>query len=442
MDRGWQPTVSRRRFLAGMTGAAAGGLLGALAAPAIAGATASPAPIPLPRGPRVVVVGGGWAGLTVAKYLRRSDPAFDVVLVERFSTFHSYPLSNLWLADQVELDFLSHSYIDAARNNDYYYLNASAVGLDRDSRRLDTSAGYLDYDYLVLAPGIDYDYQRMGIDDVEAIDALQRRYPAGFINMSEIFSIKRKLHEFSGGTFVITVPNDNYRCMAAPYERACMAASIFRRRGIAAKVLVLDMNPGITVKADGFMRAFETFYPDLVEYHPSAEISAVDPFSRTIETLFDEYSFDDAIIYPKVRASRLLESMGLVDPASAQRAAATDPFRSHLVDDPRVFVIGDSRSQAFSKSGNTAHTEARHLCRYLAARERDEEIPWEGPQTMCFSAVRADPLEAMSLIANYRYDEETGAFGFDKVHIIDSWSGQIATAGKVWADSMYADMFY
>ena len=73
------------------------------------------ATLPKAKGARVVVVGGGWSGLTMAKYLKIHNPAFDVVLIDKRPEFISFPASNCWLADQVNLDFLTHSYIDAAK---------------------------------------------------------------------------------------------------------------------------------------------------------------------------------------------------------------------------------------------------------------------------------------------------------------------------------------
>src|SRR3989338_8142589 len=53
--------------------------------------------MPRSRGRRVVIVGGGWGGLTAARYLRDLAPELEVVLVERSATFRSLPLSNKWL---------------------------------------------------------------------------------------------------------------------------------------------------------------------------------------------------------------------------------------------------------------------------------------------------------------------------------------------------------
>ncbi len=442
--------ISRRKFLqAGSAAVAVTACPGLNAADTVAAAEfpginrlQRKAALPAARGARVVIVGGGWSGLTLAKYLRRFNPAFDVLLIDRQSAFVSFPVSNAWLADQVELDFLSHSFFDAANNHDYYFMQATVLGFDRQSRRVYTERGTVDYEYLVLAPGIEYDYPRIGVDDIEAQNLLFHRYPGGFVSSSELLTIKRKIHRFNGGTFLLNVPNGDYRCAAAPYERACMIAAVFKQRRVRARILLLDMNSDIKIKKAGFSRAFTDVYGDYIEYLPSSEISAVDIENRRIETDFDEYDFDDAIIYPPVRASRLIEQAGIDNPEDPQKAPATEPFKYHLLDDERVYVTGDSRSQPFSKGGHTAHSEAQYVAEVIAAHALGREVSWRSPQTMCFSAVDIDPLRAMSIITYYKYNRDSGLFAFDRTHLIDRWDVQGGQASLAWAEGMYRDMFY
>jgi NADH dehydrogenase FAD-containing subunit len=400
------------------------------------------AAVPAARGARVVVVGGGWSGLTMSKYLRRFNPDFDVILIDRQSAFVSFPVSNAWLADQVTLDFLSHSYFDAANNNNYHFMQATVLGFDRESRQVYTDHGYVDYDYLVLAPGIEYDYPRIGVEDTEAQSLLFHRYPGGFVTSSELLTIKNKIHQFPGGTFLLNVPDGDYRCTAAPYERACMVAAVFKHRRVRAKILLLDMNSEIKIKKTGFTRAYEQLYGDYIEYLPSSLISNVDIDGRRVETEFDEYPFDDAIIYPPVRASRLIEEAGIMDKYSPQKTADTDPFRYHLIGDERVYVTGDSRSQPFSKGGHTAHSEAQYVAEVIAAHALDRDLQWRSPQTMCFSAVDIEPLRAMSIITYYKFDQQTQLFAFDRTHLIEEWDTQGGQASLAWAEGMYRDMFY
>ncbi len=447
---------SRRRFLQASGAVLAGNAMGATSAAAAAiepkDTETQTAPalqkllrkaaVPLAKGARVVVVGGGWSGLTMAKNLRRFNPAFDVILLDQQSAFVSFPVSNAWLADQVSLDFLSHSFFDAANNNDYHFMQATVLGFDRNSRQVYTDRGYVDYDYLVLAPGIEYDYSRIGVEDAEAQTRLFHRYPGGFVTSSELLTIKNKIHQFTGGTFLLNVPDGDYRCTAAPYERACMIAAVFKRRRVRAKILLLDMNSEIKIKKTGFTRAFEQLYGDYIEYLPSSLISNVDIDGHRVETEFDEYSFDDAIIYPPVRASRLIEEAGIADEYSPQKAANTDPFRYHLIGDERIYVTGDSRSQPFSKGGHTAHSEAQYVAEVIAAHALDRDVHWRSPQTMCFSAVDIEPLRAMSIITYYKFDQRTELFAFDRTHLIEEWDTQGGQASLAWAEGMYRDMFY
>ena len=447
-----QPEFSRRRFLQATTALAAGLPVFAAAGekspepgpaspPALARLLRK-ADLPDPKGPRVVVVGGGWSGLSMAKYLKLQNPAFDVVLIDRQPSFVSLPLSNTWLVGQTDLEFLSHSFFEAANNHDYLFMQASVLGVDRESRKVYSDAGIVDYDYLVLAPGITYDYARIGVDDPVMQQDLYHRYPGGFYNSSELLSIKRKIQQFQGGTFLLTVPEGEYRCSAAPYERACVIAAYFKKHRIPAKILLLDMNTGIKIMKDGFERAFNELYGDYIEYLPSALISGVDVERRVVETEFDEYPFDDAVIYPPIRGARLLEETGVMNPHSPDKMANTDPFRYHVIGDERVYVTGDSRSQPFSRGGHTANSEAHYVAEVIAGHALDREVNWRSPQTMCFSAIDISPMQAISLITFYRYDEASKDFAFDRTHAVEDWDETGGQASIAWAEGLFQDMFY
>jgi NADH dehydrogenase FAD-containing subunit len=439
--------LSRRSFLklsgSGAALAATGPLAAACAkgGPATMGTTGKAAELPKATGPRVVVVGGGWSGLTIAKYLKRENPKFDVVMIEKRAMFMSCPISNLWLADVVDLEFIHRSFLDAARNGNYTFFNATVIDVDRGSRRVYTEQGYVDYEYLVLAPGIDYNYASIGVTDPGDVNAMMTNYPAGFMPGSEHLSIKNKLAEFEGGVFLLTVPSGNYRCLPGPYERACMVSAIFKREGIKGKVVLLDANPDITIKKEGFHRAFNELYKDILEYKPDQAIKSMDIAKKTANTEFESYQFDDAAIYPSVRASRLIETLGLVNPESNQKEANIDMLKYNVIGDDRVYVAGDARPMPFSKSGNTANSEGKFVARLIAAHAAGKELEWESPNTICYSAVMPSPLESISVDAHYKYNPEDKSFAFDKVKMFEEWDEARGQANLEWARGLYRDMF-
>ena len=398
--------------------------------------------------PRVVVVGGGWAGLSFAKEIKINVPHADVILVEQRFEFMSCPMSNLWLVDKIELDYLIHDYLQAARENDYTYFQASATGIDKRRKLLKTSNGSIEYDYLVLAPGIDYDYDLWTHGDKELESRLRNEYPAAFMPGSEHMTLKKKIHNFKGGTFVLTVPRGNYRCLPAPYERACLIADYFKTNGIKGKVLLLDEHEGITIKDHGFSTAFKELYKDFIHYEPNSLIQHIDPEKKIITTEFDEWHFDDAALYPPVRAGRLIEVLGLAkDTIYNRKEADIDIFTYEAKgkENKDIFVCGDARPMGFSKSGNTSNTEGKNVAREVAARILGKKHEWESPVTVCISDVSFNPERGIFIHSEYEFNPKTNQFQFATPVTDEVWKGEEglnnAEAVYGWAESMYADMF-
>src|SRR5262245_18253325 len=133
--------LSRRGFLA--------------ATAATAASAAVPAPALAQAAPRVVVVGGGFAGATVARALRTADPRITLTLVEANRTFTACPFSNLVIAGLRELKSQQFGYDKLAADGiDVAFATATGVSPRARTVALDTGSS-LAYDRLVLAPGID-----------------------------------------------------------------------------------------------------------------------------------------------------------------------------------------------------------------------------------------------------------------------------------------------
>ncbi|MDP3266876.1 MAG: FAD/NAD(P)-binding oxidoreductase [Sulfuricurvum sp.] len=415
------------------------------------GVLLSPAPIPAAKGQRVVIVGAGASGLTIAKYIKKGNPKVDVVLMDKRSVFMSGFLSNLVATGVLPLEFITHDFLEAARNGNYNFLQATVHDIDRTSKTVFTNEGTVKYDVLVLAPGIDYDYSHWTKGDVELETVLRTKFPAAFIAGSETLSLKSKIENFEGGNFVVTVPGGNYRCLPGPYERSCLIADYFKKNKINGKVLVLDENADITIKAAGFHSAFDNMYKDYITYMPSTTIDSIDPYKQKIVTEFgQEIEFADAALYPRVRGNKLLEIAGVAKDSPANKAEANiDPFTYQVIGDKNVFCTGDVRPMGFSKSANTANTEgkivAANIVKYLGGQELSRKT-WTSPLTVCFSAVSATPdLRAISVHAEYAYNDANKAFAFANAGMNEKWDGSEGIDGgkglKEWGKGLYRDLF-
>ena len=406
--------------------------------------TAYKAPIADAKGPRVVVVGGGWSGLSIAKYTKIFAPNADVVLVEQRHEFISCPMSNLWLVDKIDLEYLTHDYLQAARENDYTYFHATAIGLDKENRILKTSDGDISFDHLVFAPGIDYDYSRW-TNDIAFETRLRQEYPAGFIPGSEHITLKNKIQNFKGGNFILTVPSGNYRCLPAPYERACIIADYFKEKKLDAKVILLDENNAITIKKDGFQSAFDELYSDYIEYMPNTIIKSIDLDKKIVETEFDEIEFEEAAFYPHVRGAKILERAGVAKDAKNMLEGDINPLTYEVNGLKDIYVTGDSRPMGFSKSGNTSNSEGHFVAKLIAQKiNKSPAVKWESPTTTCFSVVATNPEKAIYIYSQYAYDKTNKTFSFTDTSSSEDWKKDGLVNGNSvynWAGALYGDMF-
>ena len=395
----------------------------------------------LPRSSRrrVVIVGGGWGGLTAARHLRDLAPELEVVLVERSMAFRSLPLSNKWLVGLAPEQGRSHDYGAAARVYGYTFVQAEATAIDREQRRVITGKGAIDYDWLVLAVGIRYDYEPWFGDDRRAADLARKLYPAGFV-ADELEALQQKLANFKGGDFVMSIPPPPYRCPPAPYERAVMIAWLFRQKSIRGRLIIVDPGPGM----QAFNRVFADRYKDQIVHLTHARVKSVDPFNKTLATEFDDLRFDDGILMAAQQAGDLVWQAGLVGRDGEGKPTgwgALDPIHLHALDDDRVFLIGDLIDRVsplfghYPKSGHMANRLGRIAAREIASRARGSLPVPLLPDSVCHVFSDVEPMESIRIDAQYHLRGDGAIAQTVRQHHDPQPRGEDAE----WAKSMYSD---
>ncbi len=395
--------------------------------------------LPKSNAQRVVVVGGGWAGLAMAKHMKKVAPQMDVILLEQRSQFFSLPTSNLWLVGAIDMEYLIHDYLQAARENNYTYINTTVIDVDKSKQIVVTTHGGIDYDYLVLAPGIEYDYSRWS-SDIRYSRELQMHYPAGFLSSSELLTIRNKIFDFKAGVFVITIPSGNYRALAAPYERALLMADFFKREGRHVTILILDENPKPRIHAALLKQFFDERYKEIISYRSSVIIQAIDIEKRSLHVNDGSViSFDDAIFYPHVKSTALLEKIGVLND---QGEAQTDPLNNAWDLNDTIYIIGDARRMQLERLASTAISEARHLARMIFYRSMGESLLWASPESISFCAVGMEPLQVISQRHFYHYNLLQKRFSTVEIHESNNLnSNEDDKTLFEWANRAFGELF-
>jgi len=423
---------SRRRLLR----AAGAGLLGAAG---IAGcATSGRAP---PAAARVLVVGGGYAGATAAKYLRLfSGQRLDVVLVEPEAAFVSCPMSNLVHAGQAGMADITVPYEGLARRHGVTVVRdrVAAIDVERRAARL-ASGPAIRYDKLVLAPGVEMMWDEIaGLRQAHADGRILQAWRAG----AETAALRRQLEAMpDGGTFAIVIPESPYRCPPDPYERACLVAHYCKRVKPRAKVLVLDANEDVTSKGPLFRKAWAESYAGTLEYQPQSKAVAVDAAAGVVKFEFqDDVRADVLNVLPPMRAGAIALQTGLANVNARWCEVDFLTFESTVA--RHVHVLGDSIQIAplMPKSGHMANSHAKVAAAAIVA----ELNGWPAdPEPMltntCYSFV--DDRRAVHVASVHRYAAAERTF-----RTVPGSGGLSSSANEPegrqawgWARSIWAD---
>ena len=128
---------------------------------------------------------------------------------------------------------------------------ASVTAVDRDRRRVVTTAGSLAYDYLLLATGL-----RLAPEDVPGLGEAPGLNLSPYELGSSLLELRRRILAFRGGHVVVSTPASPYKCPPAPYEYALLWAEHLRRRGLPGRVtLVESRSRPLAPLAPGLSRA-------------------------------------------------------------------------------------------------------------------------------------------------------------------------------------------
>lgn len=424
--------MKRRQFVQAVS---AGAALGSAALAAGCAGTG------ISRGPRVVVIGGGYGGATAAKYLRLwSEQSVDVTLVEPDPVFVSCPISNLVLGGSKTIADVTTPYDNLTRRHGVKVVRdmVSAIDADRREVRL-AGGGRLPYDRVIVSPGVDLMWDTLpGMNRPGAQDKVLHSWKAG----AQTVALRRQLEAMpDGGVFALSVPLSPYRCPPGPYERACQVAHYFSKAKPRSKVLLLDANDDVTSKGPLFKKAWADRYPGIVEYRPRHKLVDVDAAGGMLKFDFnDDVRASVLNVIPDMRAGDIAVKTGLA--TANKRWCEVDflTFESKAV--KNVHVLGDAilGAPAMPKSAHMANQHGKTCAAAVIALLTGKGVnPLPLYNNTCYSFV--SDRDVVHVASVHRYDAA------QKTMVTVAGSGGVSSAANelegryamAWARNIWAD---
>lgn len=114
--------------------------------------------IPETKQERIVIIGGGFAGLTLAKKICKLD--YQVVLVDKHNFHQFQPLFYQVATAGLEPSSIAFPFrkLFQSEKRDFYIRIAEVDSVDTNKKQLETSLGVMYYDHLVIAMGADTNF--------------------------------------------------------------------------------------------------------------------------------------------------------------------------------------------------------------------------------------------------------------------------------------------
>jgi sulfide:quinone oxidoreductase len=309
---------------------------------------------------RIVIVGGGTAGITVAAQLLNSEKALDITIVEPSEKHYYQPLWTLvgggifpkQESERNEADFMPRG---------VNWVKDFVESFDPDNNAVKTRGGdTIGYDFLVVCPGLQLNWTAIKGMSKEIVGTHGICSNYSFETVDKTW---KTLQEFQGGTALFTHPLGPVKCGGAPVKICFLAEDHFRRSGIRdqCKVIFAAAMPRIFA-VDRYARTLEEatsrrnidvqLNQDLVEIRPDSKEAILQHIeSEELKTI----KYDMIHVTPKmgspdfVKNSPLAGEGGWVD---------VDKHTTQHTRFANVFSLGDVSNLPTSKTGAAIRKQA------------------------------------------------------------------------------------
>lgn len=336
----------------------------------------------------VVVVGGGFGGATTARYLKRHHPEMAVTLIEPDHRFYTCPFSNLVLGGLRDLASISHGFNDLRRIG-VTVVHSRASTVENAARKLIlTDGATLNYDRLVLSPGVD-----MRWDALEGYnEAASAKVPHAWKAGEQTLLLKQQLDAMEdGGVFILTAPEDPFRCPPGPYERVSMIAHYFRARKPKSKILILDAKDKFSKKAL-FQEGWKVLYGDMIEWVGRADdgqIARINADRREATSAFGTVHKADVLnVVPPQKAGAIAAKAGVTD---KDGWVPVNPITFESRNVKGIYVVGDATIAApMPKSGFCANAQGKVVAAAIGADLAGREPSQPSWINTCYSVLAPD----------------------------------------------------
>lgn len=308
---------------------------------------------------KIVIVGGGTAGLAVASHLKKMDPELDIAVLEPKDVHYYQPGWTLVGGGEMKPKATWRPMAKVIPEG-VQWLQEGAATFEPEKNQLTTTTGKtLQYEFLVVAAGIKIDWQQIpGLQE-----ALQKNL--GVVSIYD-FDLAPRVWEaiknFSGGTAIFTQPKPPFKCPGAAQKITYLADDAWRKRNVRGKTKLMFFSaaPGIFPVKRYANTLNEVLKRKSIETHFQHHLVAVDPEKKeaTFEAVSggdrQTHAFDLLHVTPPMCAPDFLKQSPLADEGGWMNV---DKYTLRHVQYKNIYGLGDCVNAPNSKTAAAARSQ-------------------------------------------------------------------------------------
>jgi sulfide:quinone oxidoreductase len=314
---------------------------------------------------KIIIVGGGNAGLSVAAQLLRKDSHLDIKIIDPSEKHYYQPAWTLVGAGIFDVKKTIRNEKDFIPKGTNWIKDAVAEFLPDENKLICKSGAAYQYDVLIVCPGIQINWQQIkGLKETLGKHKVSCNYSVDLAPYTwEI------IKNFKGGNAVFTNPATPIKCGGAPHKIMYLACDYWRKQGILDKTNVYYISGGSVIF--GIPEYAETLQNVIKEdnIHPvyKSNIIEIDGPNKRIYyeqkdeagvTLKKDLKFDMCHVVPPQSAPDFIKNSPLADAKNPYGYVEVDMHTLQHIRYSNVFSLGDSSNAPCSKTGAAIRKQA------------------------------------------------------------------------------------
>ena len=318
--------------------------------------------------PHVLILGGGFGGLSAANEIRNSLSSSEVkITVVDKKNWFMVGFAKLWIIRGTRTFENSTASLNELTKKEIDFLNEEILQIDLENKNIKTTTKNLSYDFLIIAMG--------AVLAPQKITGLVE-YGMNLYDYRESEKIHNKIKELKSGTIAISIMGMPYKCPPAPFEAALLIDSMLRETSVRDSVQIHFYSPApITLPAAGpeiSKQILDLISSEKIVFHDSCKVTRVETNKLIFEN--SEADFDLLLAIPPHIAPDVIYESGL---------AKQDNFipinRDCKTAHDNVYAIGDvttlkvTETMAVPKAGVFAEGEGLTVAQNIISKIHSKE---------------------------------------------------------------------